>query len=61
MNHVFGYLILRFKDGREFRQINPSQTLTVINGFGNIRLYNSVQLYCYTEGIPYSEHHRLVV
>ncbi len=22
-----GYLVLRFKDGREIRQINPSQTL----------------------------------
>ena len=27
MNYVYGYLFLRFKDGREFRQINLSQTL----------------------------------
>ncbi len=27
MNYVCGYLFLQFKDGREFHQINPSQTL----------------------------------
>ncbi len=26
MNYVCGYLFLRFKDSREIRQINPSQT-----------------------------------
>ncbi len=27
MSYVCGYLFLRFKDGREIRQINRSQTL----------------------------------
>ncbi len=27
MHYVCGYLFLRLKDGRQFRQINPSQTL----------------------------------
>ncbi len=27
MNYVHWYLCLQFKDGREIRQINPSQTL----------------------------------
>ncbi len=26
MNYVCGYFFLRFKDGHEFRQINPSQS-----------------------------------
>ncbi len=31
MNYVCGYLFLRFNDGCEFCQINPSQTLLVMN------------------------------
>ncbi len=33
MNYVCRYLFLRFKDGREFHQINPSQTLINFSKF----------------------------
>ncbi len=38
MNYVYEYLFLQFKDGLEFRQINPSQTsmtLSLNNNLGN--------------------------
>ncbi len=47
MTYVCGYLFLRLKDGREFRQINPSQILMILQYMEYGQFYNTNALYFY--------------
>ena len=60
MNYVCGYLFLQLKDGHEFRQINPSQTLMI---YSNRKLFN-LPYDCSTSGqfLPeYTKPHDLIL
>ncbi len=46
MDYVYGYLFLQFDDGREFRQINPSQTLMNLQDASLRVMMNKSEILC---------------